>query len=85
MPSFKKHYRLRSRFGGPDRGCRERLEVELEYVGGEKEDKEWMLIEDDKKGESTEGGKPPEVSDEEPRTFMIGGSKAQIMKNQNDG
>ena len=39
--------------------------VELEYVNGEEEDEEWMLIEDDKKGESTEGGKPPEVSDEE--------------------
>ena len=39
--------------------------VELEDVKGDEEDEEWMLIEDDRKGESTEGGKPPEVSDEE--------------------
>ena len=41
-----------------------REHVELEQVD-EDEGEEWLLIEDDKKGESTEGGKPPEVSDEE--------------------
>ena len=38
--------------------------VELEQVD-EDGVEEWLLIEDDKKGESTEGGKPPEVSDGE--------------------
>ena len=39
--------------------------VELEDVKGDEEDEEWMLIEDDRKEENTQGGKPPEVSDEE--------------------
>ena len=38
--------------------------VELEQLE-EDESEVWLLIEDDKKGENTEGGKPPEVSDEE--------------------
>ena len=39
--------------------------VELEELKGDGEEEEWMLVEDDVKEENTEGGKPPEVSDEE--------------------
>ena len=59
--------------------------VELEYVGGEEEDEEWMLIEDDKKDVSTEGGKPPEVSDEELEKLDEAAARKEIEKLKRNG